>query len=776
MNSQKIKKGDKNRKFNWLKILVVCLVVMLLVLTPLISFSQTGGGGAGGGGAGGGGRGGEGDAEFNLLNCASNPVTCALYIVSYVINSLLSLIFTFAAWLAKIALAFNNQLILETPTFIVGFNISLSVVNLGFVLLLIVIAVATILRSQTYGLKRLFVRLILAVILVNFSLVIAQTIIKTTNGIAIWFLEASTPSGVLTNKTAAFIDSITTAFAPHLFWAAPSASSSPTVSSTRKTIANALLKASLRAMGGSPIVGVALMGASGVVAGKALTDFSAFLQMVLTMLFGTIFLLLAAITMLALAILFLIRYVALGTLIIIMPFAWLFWVSPGLQQYWQKWWNSFLRWSFFAPVSIFFIYLAIIILQQMAFINKVESLEIDAPSWAGGGTTAEAIARVLANPNLLGVAGQMSVVILLVGAGLYVANQLSITGASIAVDSVKKIAGATVIWAGRKTAKGARWGYQKVGGEKLTDKLMSSSFRPFAALGRGLHNITTVANRKEIEAEKKKLENSGLTPAEIAKRLEGSMSVPKRLAGLEHLNEKNKLNLVEKIGGQSLGEFLEKNQTLLARYGGKNLLQTIQRDPILVGVAAIKQEKGNLSPELSQRLTGIFKKSPTFGYLSLDILTTSEGELAKLADKLGIKKEELKFLQEAVVRSIIQSPVAAATKKLKEIATEGRLEDFQQIASRMSLQPEDFDKFTLKWVDRSPAARNLGISRQTFFGQTSTSDTSSVSAEAPTPETPSPAGHSASGPSSTAGGIPDPSSSKAEAPPISKQPPSDSSS
>ena len=69
---------------------------------------------------------------------------------------------------------------------------------------------------------------------------------------------------------------------------------------------------------------------------------------------------LAAIVLITLAVLLLVRYVALGILLILLPLAWLTWIFPSFKSNFSKWWSEFIKWAFFPPLALFFVYLAFV--------------------------------------------------------------------------------------------------------------------------------------------------------------------------------------------------------------------------------------------------------------------------------------------------------------------------------------------------------------------------------------------------------------------------------
>src|SRR4030042_5966834 len=72
-----------------------------------------------------------------------------------------------------------------------GWQIVLNFANLGFVLAIIVIAFSTIFRRESYAMKQTLWKLIVAALLVNFSLVIAGAFINVSDIFSDFFLKQS---------------------------------------------------------------------------------------------------------------------------------------------------------------------------------------------------------------------------------------------------------------------------------------------------------------------------------------------------------------------------------------------------------------------------------------------------------------------------------------------------------------------------------------------------------------------------------------------------------
>jgi len=279
----------------------------------------------------------------------------------------------------------------------IGWKILRDLTNLGFVLIIILIAFATILRQKQYGAQQLLPKLIAAAILVNFSLLIAGVFIDFSNILTNFFLENS---GI---GNAGISMQIGGAFNPQRL-----------ITSTSEIPLLPDAEAS------------AFVGFSGAV-----------LTSIANVVFGIIFTLLAAIVMLALAIMLLVRYVALTILLVVSPIIWLFWVVPGLSSHFNKWWSEFLKWVFFAPIVSFFIYLTLVSLSELdAGDNAFRTSGL-------GGLTAV----LMHGGHMVAVSG------LLVG-GLIAAEKMGIVGAKTAMSAVKGVEAGTKKWAANKVERG----------------------------------------------------------------------------------------------------------------------------------------------------------------------------------------------------------------------------------------------------------------------------------------------------------------------------------
>lgn len=347
---------------NLLKILLISAVLFAVFLMPFISYAQ--------------------EDE----NCSIFSPTClAEKIFITFTNFTFNIVFTFLGHFINLAAAFIQQLIamggevMQSETVLTGFRITLAIANLGFVLVIIVIAFATMLRLEGYETKKLLKNLIIAAVLINFSLTIAGTIIDFNNLLGNFFI------GKITNNN---------------------------VDNFAASMANSLNLNKVNEV----------KSATGAI-GK-ISEFSeGFLKFLLSFLLAIVLIGFIALVFWGLALMLLFRYLWLVFLLILMPLVWLLWTIPRLSNYWKLWWNRFLQWNFFLPAVSFFLYLAI---------ATADKLPKTSPSNTPSLALEENILQDLGVPGILNAIVRVG----LFAGALLVGNALGIKGASGALDGM----------------------------------------------------------------------------------------------------------------------------------------------------------------------------------------------------------------------------------------------------------------------------------------------------------------------------------------------------
>jgi len=524
-----------------------------------------------------------------IMDVAYTFIGKVVYLIGYIVAYIGGIGVALVAWFIGIILNLNNQL-LQSDAVQIGFSVSLSVANLGFVLGIIVIAIMTILRQESYGLKQILWKLVAAAILVNFSLVIIAPIFNFANQLTTYFLNCTQGNCNNTGTLAGFQNfakSLAGAFNPQ----------------------KELLLGLNTTAGGLVVADTNLQGAfstTGQSIGKLLVP-------IVSIFFIAFMLIVMNITLVTFVAMLFIRYLIIGILLIVMPFAWLMWIFPNLSHLWTKWWSTFWRWTLFAPIVIFFLYLAIMTSKTMSTATSgvfyVDTYTSDASGAFG----------MLANlfgttfTPLLGSFMQQIIIIGLAVGGIFAANSLSIHGASAAMGAIKGVKNATVGYVGRQSKKGARAAWRGVGGTQATEHLQKGQ------ISRAAVAVPSTLSKKFLN---------------IAGRVVGKKGFGDQIIGAaetktQQLAESETGKKVGKFAGAAAGIFGLKR---LASIGGRQLAEA-QHNKDLVDDAKkivpddkkelLKNLEGSMRTELRM---AYIQKAVDKGWINHDTIVGPAGE------------------------------------------------------------------------------------------------------------------------------------------------------
>ena len=318
---------------------------------------------------------GEKSATTVIGSFANKGISMAVgFIVKWILTPIIQVITRVFAKLIEFAIEMNSQLFASDSFIIKVWAKVRDIANLGFVLMIVAIAFATILRIEAYGVKKTLAKLIIVALLVNFSLMICAALFDLANIFSQPFLTAITKNQTIGDA---------------LYHSGNIGGKQvSTASGEQKSFRN--------------------LDADDVVSGSKST-----LGGVATSLFMPIFIVIFAIILIivlaAIFVMLLIRYVVLAMLVILSPLAWLCAILPATQTQWKQWWGHFVRWILFLPIMLFFVWLAVYAAENISF--------------SGGGAFA--------------AIGNFVVVLGLLLGGLIVANSFSITGADKAMGLAK---------------------------------------------------------------------------------------------------------------------------------------------------------------------------------------------------------------------------------------------------------------------------------------------------------------------------------------------------
>ncbi len=302
-----------------------------------------------------------GDLIGGITNAAISGI---VLVISYILGFIAQVIFYIGGVFLDFALELNTH-ILDNPFVETGWSIVLNFTNLGFVLAIIVIAFATIVGLQSYGMKKALWKLIVAALLVNFSLAIAGFFIEASDGLTNFFkgkIQGTSQVG-LSTKLAAVVNPqfmLSGQEFGRLKAQVQSQNSQTTSSTTGAASSSVPIGSQVSADSGTVLESDAERKAF-VADTSGANPFSTALKGIATLLFVALFTILAALTFLGLAATLLVRYIYLTFLLILSPVIWLAWIFPSTAQWWKWWWKKLLHWLIFAPMVLFFLYLTIFV-------------------------------------------------------------------------------------------------------------------------------------------------------------------------------------------------------------------------------------------------------------------------------------------------------------------------------------------------------------------------------------------------------------------------------
>ena len=598
-------------------------------------------------------------ASGNPIACSDNPVICAIYFISYFINKIIAVFITIGAAMIADFLSLSYH-IYDSPAILTGFSISLAFANLGFVLAIIIIAIATILRSQSYGMKQLLWKLVAMAILVNFGLVITEPMIKFSDNLSGYFVGQMAPGG----SAIGVATTLTGAFEPQAFTPLALSDTGNKTFNTAGLVGGSvgtvggfaggfLAGTSICAAGGLVTLGVTtaaspLCGLVGGITGGVLGDVAGnkvgtwwhnidsthFDDQVVSMLIGLVasaaVLAITAFTLLAIAIMLLVRYIYLTVLLIILPLAWLTYTLPKLSNHFEKWWNLFLKWTFFPVIALFFLYLALTMVMQNGG-NTATS----------GATNAANGANNLANGGTGGLATQTLDDIALAGlmlGGLFAADSLSLTGSKMVTGAIK---GGAVMAAGYVGGIAARQGKKaasRMVPQKVVEGLQGGKLPiPFTkrlqvAAGIGLGKVQQAGGSALVDEKKQWAEKLDSATAD---RLlaSGALKKEEELAILVHKKAKEgTISRDTKVGNMNIGDYMDKNSDLLKRTGQGGLGKKV--DAALGSNAAMRQAAASGNDQALQAAADEYAKSLTktdAGKINTDSMFNDKNKNSKLS-------------------------------------------------------------------------------------------------------------------------------------------------
>lgn len=478
-----------------------------------------------------------------------------------------------------------------------GWVIIRDVANMGFIVVLLVIAFSTVLGIEQYSWKKMLGRVLIMAVLINFSKMICGLFIDFSQVIMLTFVNGFKETAGLD-----FVEFLGIRKWTELDWDA-----------AKKT---------------------------------GLSPWNATISYLLALLMSII----AVVTIGIMLVVLIARIVALWILVVLSPIAYIAHVVPGGEKYASQWWQSFTKYLIVGPALAFFIWLSLSMASQLG--KEEIRKEMDLPEANKLGKERKRIEELRVGETQIGTTENMLSYIIAISmliAGLMVTQSLGVAGSKIAGSAVGKMQG--IATGALKKYTGARWVQERWGayrsrreairkekveraGEKLSvlrdaiapTKLMSRIFR-----GKWRPPGVKEADRRRAEHFEKeisrdeKVENIEGISFEKRRKMLSSGKASIRVAAAMAIIRKGEMSQLDK---KEIFQLREIRETLHQRGTG----ETAQRfDEILIKTApetALEVVYNNLAmPENQKRYQA--------DIISGKALSTLSVLNKKLVDKLG---------------------------------------------------------------------------------------------------------------------------------------------
>lgn len=408
--------------------------------------------------------------------------------VAYAFLKITSLFVSVAAFLLEASFKIEDQGFTKATIVTSGWEITRGLCNMFFALILLLVSFDTILQINKFQAKVILPRLLLVALTINFSLMFLGIIIDFSQILTRYFIEAAGGStGSISEQLANGLN-IARAF------------------ETNKVLVEPDIVQ--KSLGGGISSQLMLLG---------------------TQLFGIVIILIASFSLAAGAIFMLIRLVSLWILLIFSPLAWLGMIAPipGLSSITGDWWSKFLKWTFFAPIYAFFIYLAVLAAGTPVFDNvqlASQRLTTSGLFVSGFFDAKTGIATLL----------QYVVVIALLLMGIQTAQSSGLAGAGAVVGWGKKMGDKMKGFTTNLAKRPGQWAYDtgtsalaKGAGDVLSHiPLLKATGRRLKAKGVGME--TQAENREQNKAYANNLKT--MADADLQEEVKHAFGIKKLLA------------------------------------------------------------------------------------------------------------------------------------------------------------------------------------------------------------------------------------------------------
>ncbi len=267
-----------------------------------------------------------GHVDATIGTAVATVVGWLLFAIAWALGQLLVLMMEILVWIAQ------WSTFIYAPAVTLGWKIVRDICNMFFVVIMLVIAFATVLRVEKYSYQKLLPKLIIMAILINFSKMICGLIIDVSQVVMLTFVNSfkDVAGANLTNMLG--LNGLTS-------MSANDANSSNT--------------------GGAEVTGWSILGAY---------------------ILAIIYIIISLITVTTMVIMLAVRIVMIWIHVVLSPMAYLLAAFPAGQSYAEKWWSDFTKNIIVGPILAFFIWLSFAALGNVSSVSSTGGVSASDPT------------------------------------------------------------------------------------------------------------------------------------------------------------------------------------------------------------------------------------------------------------------------------------------------------------------------------------------------------------------------------------------------------------
>jgi hypothetical protein len=346
--------------------------------------------------------------------------------IAFIGNMILSLV-SWILWmtgilfnLSIITMVINMKSFIDKiPAIFVIWQTMRDFVNMFFIFILLVIAIQTILDTG-YNYKKILIQLVIVALFINFSFFGTGVLIDFSNTLALMFYNGFSNGECKDKALLGSLEGLDGCMSWRI------------VQSLKLTTLYVAPQVSVNGNDSSTNVGT-----TSALAGVAVNNLTLQYKFILTVILGSILMIVTSGIFLASGILIFFRFIVLIILLMFSPLAFFCRILPATQKYWSMWWSKLTEQLIFAPVYFMFLWVVMIIITSK---NK-EGVGLLQGALRVGDSSGFAAAMQNNVMDMFGLIANYIIVIFLLGFALILAKQLGAQGSDVATKAAKGFQG-----------------------------------------------------------------------------------------------------------------------------------------------------------------------------------------------------------------------------------------------------------------------------------------------------------------------------------------------